>query len=150
MRMQGIGVLPMMLLTDGHPSNWRTPSPWSTGLIRRQAPSTSDEPCQIRTCAAPPQLQDSASLDAACSGTPIHSGAAMSTFQDRVRELKGFLGKLLPRAASRSRRSLHEPSEEVSGCPARHAPQSAGAFYVVLDECSRFIIVLGMAALLER
>ena len=37
----------------------------------------------------------------------------MSTFQDRVRELKGFLGKLLPRTASKTRRSAPETSEEV-------------------------------------
>ena len=49
----------------------------------------------------------------------VNAQPAMSTFQDRVRELKGFLGKLLPRAASlRSRRSLDVPETEVCGWPA--------------------------------
>ena len=49
----------------------------------------------------------------------ISPDGAMASFQDRVRELKGFLGKLLPRAASlRSRRSLNVPEAEVSAWPA--------------------------------
>jgi hypothetical protein len=77
----------------------------------------------------------------------------MSTFQDRVRELKGFLGKLLPRAASRSRRSLHELSEEVSGWPVRRCLQSASSSDVIVQEyrlSPAIILVQSMTALLER
>ncbi len=38
----------------------------------------------------------------------------MTSFQDRVLSLKGFLGKLLPRTVCRSRRSLDEQADEVS------------------------------------
>ena len=49
-----------------------------------------------------------------------HRCNAMSTFQDRVRELKGFLGKLLPRTATKTRRSAPETSEEVGAASQLH------------------------------